>query len=163
MFLRSAFNMQRSGAQSSTQGRINERSSFLTGMAAGVAAAAGTAGVLAVIRQAYSKWQAAAKNEATPCSGSKSKHAAPSAGSEFPEYTTVDAESLRTFAMECLRDAGCAWSNAELVADVLLSVSGCSEMRCVASCIAWWWRLVCLFVGWGTRNSSSSQSLHFLG
>eukprot|EP00750_Incisomonas_marina_P022089 INCI4845.2.p2 GENE.INCI4845.2~~INCI4845.2.p2 ORF type:complete len:185 (+),score=40.14 INCI4845.2:140-694(+) len=149
-------------------------STFLAGVAAGVAAAAGTARLVAVLRQAYYKRQraaakatkaaklaaranarAAAKAKAAnakaaagtaaaeaeqakaACAESKGKckrETRPPTGSEFPEYTLVDAQDLRTFAEDCLKHAGCARENAEVVADVLLSGGG------------------------GTRDSSSSLS-----
>eukprot|EP00750_Incisomonas_marina_P022090 INCI4845.3.p1 GENE.INCI4845.3~~INCI4845.3.p1 ORF type:complete len:504 (+),score=83.43 INCI4845.3:140-1651(+) len=144
-------------------------STFLAGVAAGVAAAAGTARLVAVLRQAYYKRQraaakatkaaklaaranarAAAKAKAAnakaaagtaaaeaeqakaACAESKGKckrETRPPTGSEFPEYTLVDAQDLRTFAEDCLKHAGCARENAEVVADVLLS----ADLRGVSS------------------------------
>ena len=49
----------------------------------------------------------------------------PTVGTEFAEYTTVDAEELRAFASACLVAAGCADANAAVVADVLLAVRQC--------------------------------------
>ena len=95
---------------------------FLAGLAAGVLTTAGVVTLLSKLRSD--------KTIGADCGESTVSVSAPPAqtetevvGGNFPEYTTLRAEQLRSFAKQCLVAAGCSVSNASIVADVLLEVS----------------------------------------